>query len=150
MGAVALRWYLRIWWLFAPVVVLLAAGHVWAYAVKRYVWGTTPHPFNMQLGHGEEPIALLMLAAFFAAAAWLLVWIALVVYHLVRRRPPPRAATWQGLVLLVAFCLPLVRFKAWDELLLRTVGPGRAGGNCSAMRRHRAIWSNYAGSLPSA
>jgi hypothetical protein len=118
------RWHSRLWWLLAPWTVLLATMHVWAHTIDRYLTGAYPQQFGMYFGHGDELLLLLIAFCLCASAAWLVIGVLLVVLaHL------SRVLTYQGLVLIIALCLLLPRVHTWDQLLLKTVGPGKAAGN---------------------
>jgi hypothetical protein len=128
MIEVVRRWHARLWWLLAPWTVLLATMDVWAHTIDRYLTGAYPQQFGMYFGHGDELLLLLIAFCLYASAAWLVIGVLLVV-PLLRRRHLSRVLTFQGLVLIIALCLLLPQVHTWDQLLLKTVGPGKAAGN---------------------
>jgi len=124
-----MRWYLGSWWIFAPWTLLLIALHVWSHTIGRYWTGKTPALFGMDFGHGDEPFLMVSGILLLGSAVWLATAVILGAGHFVLRRRVPDVVAWRGFALSTAFCLFLIPAEAWDQMLLHTIGPGKAGGN---------------------
>lgn len=127
-----LRWLTSSWWFIALPMAVLALSDVREHTFARYATGRLPQTFGIQLNvHADIPLMLLLLAVMLAAVLWLIVGAVTAMYRLATRRPHPML-NWQVLALAIALGLPFVPAGVWDELLLRTVGPGKAGGDLLA------------------
>lgn len=122
------RWWSVAWWIMAAGSVILALMHLWAQTVGRYTTGLIPPEYGIYIGHAEIEKGLLLLLLLVMSLVWLCGVAVLAVYALARHRHLAPLLIWQAIVLLVALGLPLVPSGMWDELLVSTVGPGKAGG----------------------
>jgi hypothetical protein len=119
-----LHWYMRSWWIIAPPTILLAVLQVWAHTGQRYVTGKPAQDFGIPLGHGELPLLLWLALPLLAAALWLLIGIVLTLF----RRLPIATLAWKAAALVIALALISVPRQTWDEVLVRTIGPGEIAG----------------------
>lgn len=127
-----LRWYMRSWWLIAPPTILLAVLQVWAHTAQRYTTGMPARDFGIALGHGELPLLLWLMIPLLAAALWLLAGIVAALFQ----RPLTELAL-KAALLVVALALIFVPRQTWDDVLVRTVGPGAIAGELlGAAARH--------------
>jgi hypothetical protein len=126
------RWLTMSWWFIAPPMAMLTLSDVREHTFTRYAMGQLPRDFGMQLNpHTDIPLMLLLAAVLLASALWLFMGGGIALYELAAKRPQ-RRLSWQLVALAVALGLPFVPASAWDEVLLRTVGPGKAAGDLLA------------------
>jgi len=121
------RWSVA-WWFMAAGSIVLALMHLWAQTVERYRTGLIPPEFGIYIGHSELDKMAAVILPLLLSVVWLFGLVVLVVYALVRRRALKHALLWQIGVLFVVLSVPFVPSSMWDEALVATVGPGKAGG----------------------
>lgn len=127
-----LRWLTSSWWFIALPMAVLALSDVREHTFARYATGRLPQTFGIQLNvHQDVPLMLLIAAVMLAAALWLIIGAGMAMYRIATRRSHSML-NWQVVALAVALGLPFVPTGVWDELLLRTVGSGKAGGDLLA------------------
>lgn len=107
---------------------MLAVLQVWAHTGQRYATGKPAQDFGIALGHGELPLLLWLALPLLAAALWLLAGIFVALFH----RPLTELA-WKAALLIVALSLVSLPGRTWDEVLVRTIGPGRIAGELLGM-----------------
>ena len=128
-----MRWLFLSWWFIVPVPAAAALSHVWDHTFARYATGRLPRMFGLEFNvHGDVGPILLLIALMLAAALWLVLGASIVVYSLFSRQRPLLPIAWRTLVLALALGLPFLPARAWDEVLLRTIGPGKAAGDLLA------------------
>jgi hypothetical protein len=118
-----MTWYTRLWWLIAPWMILLAGAVVWSETLGLYIAGARGllHPL------ADLGIALLVLFLYFVIIASI-VWVVGALIALLSARRPSAVVRAQGFALSGALLLFFVPGPAWEQLLLRTIGPGKGGG----------------------
>ena len=127
-----LRWLTLSWWFIALPMAAVALPDLREHTFTRYATGHLPQPLGMQFNvHTDVPLMLLIAAVFLVSALWLIVGAGFAIYRLAVRRPQV-TLNWQVLALAVALGVPFVPDSAWDEVLLRTVGPGKTAGDLLA------------------
>ncbi len=121
------------WLVIAPLMIAATLSHVVAHTFTRYSTGRAPPFFGYEFNvHTDIPFMLGMAGILLASAIWLLIAAVVAIYRLARGRRLASTLAWQFLALGLALGLPFVPRSAWDELLLRTVGPGKAAGDLLA------------------
>lgn len=132
-SGMGMRWLIVSWWFIVPVPAVAALLHAWDHTAVRYTTGQLPRMYGLGFNvHVDLGPMLLLLFLLSAAALWLIPGIAITVYSLFKRRWPDHRIAWRTLVLAIAFALPFLPARAWDEALLHTIGPGQAGGDLLA------------------
>jgi Ankyrin repeats (3 copies) len=91
----------------------------------------------MYFGHGDEPLVALISLFLLVCAIWVVSVAVSMLLRLFARRRLSRVALLQALVLSIALGSLFVPMQGWDQLLLRTVGPGKAAGNMLVLAARR-------------
>jgi hypothetical protein len=89
-------------------------------------WNNGPQMVGFALAHGAAP--LILIAGFLGLPCGLL-WMLVSLVLLFRRKFRVPAFDWLPMVLLSSlFAILLIPYETWEELVVRTLGPGAHGG----------------------
>jgi ankyrin repeat protein len=126
------RWWKWSWGFIAPWMIALALMHVWDHTVTRYASGTIPNQFGIYFGHGDFGPVLLIALLLLICAVWLVSAAILIICFLFWRYHISRPVLWLWGILFVALGITCLPVQIWDQILLSTTGPGKAGGQLLA------------------